>query len=330
MHTKKSGFIFILTLLILSMLTILITTVYNKVALYAPYSSALKKREQAKMLALSGIDYAIGQIEEILNPPKTEDSNKKEKKPLGDLVEILNSWQDIDLENISDLNSPSLSIYISSEQGKINLFSLYDTQKKLFNTDQTTGVEYEKMLLGLGELGKKIAKDLPDFLTKRSYEPQDITEFLTLSALKDFEHKIWVEKEEAGPFFMDLFTLSSAKKSINPLSASASLQKTLGLFVPTKTDKELKEKLSKIIENLAPTESLEKSWDQGLDKIYQKQWKDIPEPIKKLFTLEYEPFLFSVVSYARVGSLTQKIYALVKQETHDKIKRFVIERIYWI
>ena len=94
--------------------------------------------------------------------------------------------------------------------------------------------------------------------------------------------------------------------------------------------KESKEKLSKIIEGLESAGSLEKSWDQGLDKIYQKQWKDIPEQIKKLFTLEYEPFLFSVVSYARVDSVTQKIYALVKQESHDKIKRFVIERIYWI
>ena len=186
------------------------------------------------------------------------------------------------------------------------------------------------MLLELGELGKKMVKDLPDFLTKRTYEPQDLTEFLPLSAFKEFEHKLWLEKEEASSCFMDLFSLHSGKKIINPLCASVSLQKILGFSLSTKTDKESKEKLSKIIEGLESAGSLEKSWDQGLDKIYQKQWKDIPEQIKKLFTLEYEPFLFSVVSYARVDSVTQKIYALVKQESHDKIKRFVIERIYWI
>ncbi len=333
MPTKKPGFIFILALSILAMLTILITSVYTKVALYAPYTSALKKREQAKMLALGGIEHAIAQIEQILNPSEKdtgEAKDKKPKNPLVDLVELLNTWQDISLEDSSDLTSPSLSIYISSEQGKINLSALYDTEKKLFNTDQATGVDYGKMLLELGELGKKIAKELPDFLTKRSYEPQDITEFLSLPAFKEFEHKLCIEKDGTEPYLTDLFTLSSGKKTINPLCASVSLQKALGFSINLKTDKESKEKLNKIIESLGTDGSLEKSWDQGLDKIYQKQWKDIPEQIKKLFTLEYEPFLFSVVSYARVGSLTQKIYALVKQETHDKIKRFVIERIYWI
>ncbi len=334
MHTKKSGFIFILTLSILSILTVLITSIYNRVVLYAPYASALKKREQAKMLALGGIEIAIAQIEQIINPPEEkktkEKEDKKQKNRLVDLVEILNSWQDINLDDLTEIKNPSLSVYISSQQGKINLSSVYDTEKKLFKIDQTTGVDYGKMLLELGELGKKLVKDLPNFLTKRSYEPQDLTEFLTLSAFKEFEHKLWIKKEETGPFFMDLFSLSSGKKTINPLCASVSLQEILGFSLPTKTDKESKEKLSKIIENLGTTGSVEKAWNQGLDKIYQKEWKDIPEQIKKLFTLEYEPFLFSVVSYARVDSVTQKIYALVKQESHDKIKRFVIERIYWI
>jgi len=328
-RTKTPGFVLVLTLLILSALIVMVTAIYNRVVVYAHYSRTIKKREQAKTLALSGIQCAIQSLENILN--KKEEENKAGKKSsIIRALDLLDTWHTLNLDTVNIPPDTSLEWYVSSEIGKINLYELFDAKNKKYKIDQKSKIDLGKMLGELGELGKKLEKELPQFFLGRSYEPQELTEFLTLPALDTLKNKLFLQKKGKPPFFMDLFSLHEGPHTLNPFCLSVSVKNLLGF----QTNAESKKKLIAALEKLSFGGSLEVEWDKKFAEIYGKSWKEIPETLRKLFVIDPEPFLFSVTSCARVGAVTQKVYALVKQESNKKtnkaVKRFVTQHIYWI
>ena len=57
--------------------------------------------------------------------------------------------------------------------------------------------------------------------------------------------------------------------------------------------------------------------------------------IAQLFSSEFEATAFSVVSYCTVGSITQKIYALIElsepgPEVSSKSMIFRVSKLYWL
>lgn len=342
---KNSGYVLILSLMITSALTILITSIYNKVSVYIPYTRALNNQEKAKMLALSGIEIAAASLENIFNIDSTSESNsvnqdnkladnnksdaKENKKDNRlDLIELLNRWQTF---NLDEKDNNTVDIYISSQQGKINLSNIYDIDKKKYRIDATSNVDAGKFLESLGKIGLGISKELPDFLQKKEFNIQDISELITLRALSDFKNKLFLQKDVDPPFLFDLFCAEETGVTVNPFLFSKSIKNILGFKDSDYEKNRDKNNISKILNNISPGSSLESVWDNGLNQLYGKLWKDIPENVRKLFTIQFDYSLFSVVSYAKVGSITQKVYAVLQEERIDKKKvKYVIKRIYWI
>ena len=56
----------------------------------------------------------------------------------------------------------------------------------------------------------------------------------------------------------------------------------------------------------------EQDWDSILSPIYGKKYAALGKEITELFANEFEATAFSVVSYCSVGSVTQKMYAVLE------------------
>ena len=78
---NKHGFVIPLTLMLIAVAMVLITGIYQKGTIFVPFISTMMKREQAKMLALSGVQVAMSQIA-IASAPKDEKKIPKHQRIL--------------------------------------------------------------------------------------------------------------------------------------------------------------------------------------------------------------------------------------------------------
>lgn len=143
---SKSGYILVLTLMIISILIIVVTGVfYNTIAQIA-FTKTIVDREKAKVLALSGIQLAVSKLTLPEAPEKKEESNSKKEVPkeskskqlLKRILPILNRWQVITLQENTEGIDGEIKICITSEDGKINLNQLFDYKTHKFLNDNKT------------------------------------------------------------------------------------------------------------------------------------------------------------------------------------------------
>ena len=62
MHTKKSGYILLLTLMILSISTIVVTQIFYQGRLFNSFIPLIIEKEKARQVALAGVSIAISQL----------------------------------------------------------------------------------------------------------------------------------------------------------------------------------------------------------------------------------------------------------------------------
>lgn len=146
MQQHKPGYIVILAVMIIAAMTALVTSVINRVMVYTKLQYVLADREQARLLALSGVQIALAQLsaeqaKEINNkkePEKKAAMNISGPKPeekaaqFKTVLPLLNKWQQFAFAEDQGGVAGACEIYIAAEQGKINLNALYDFKKKQF------------------------------------------------------------------------------------------------------------------------------------------------------------------------------------------------------
>ncbi len=332
-HTKNltPGFIFPLALIIITTLTIIIVNVYQRVAVAQPYTRAIIAKEKARMLALGGIEIVLQELTNLYNPQEKQEKKENEPtpSPLAELMQLVNRWHKVPLEKLYKKEEASLSYYITSNLGKINLYAIYDKEAKKY-ASLASGLEADKLLASLDTWGEKLVQELPSFFEKREYAPQDTTEFLELKSLKELSNSLIPEEKNNPPFFMDTFSLDAHKNGINPFLASTSLKKILGFTQEKQLDKDSEKELKDSISKIKDDTKIETIWNESLSKMDGKKWEDIPEPFKKIFTAQYWPAGFSIMVKAQVGEIHQTIYALIRAEEDTKKKLFFTDRLYWL
>ena len=109
MKIKREGYILVLTLLIISLLVIVVSSMYYNQTGHSALSNTIVNREKAKMLAVSGVQLAISKLVTI---PKREDQKQKEEKSkkegkqnkelnfLKRILPIINNFQTADTQFI--------------------------------------------------------------------------------------------------------------------------------------------------------------------------------------------------------------------------------------
>jgi hypothetical protein len=324
----------------------LIRTVY----VGSHFDRAMIDREHAEMLAIGGINLAIAQL--TLEKPKDkkevrlerkelpEEKKKRIKKELAIFLHrtlpYINRWKTYKLTEKIDGIDGELKLCISCEQGKIDINKVFDFKKKDFKPTYKKLLSKLKFQKGKGTT-KLFIKKLTNWLNKRGRPLDDLSELQNDDLLLQFfyEPPVRTKKEKAAKpnkslALQDIFTIWGSEK-LEALFLSDALCSIFGFRRPRAYDAKLrKETYKTIIKDFSP----------NLDENSEQYWKKITplyEPkstfkIKdnKIFSPKFEPSIYSVLSSGTVGSVEQKLLAIIKKIKRENVTTFKIIRMYWI
>ncbi len=363
MDTQKPGYILVFALIIIAITTALATYVYNRGTIFVAYTGTILDQERAKQLALGGVDIAYAQLnyeekkedkekkgaaaagQETSGEEKKEDS--EEKLFLTRILPSLNRWQEYTFLEDKDGLDAVLRICIVCEQGKININSMYDFEKHAFIGDQEGEKNSNKAIIQniCTHIEKELKiKDLfaglDQFLKKREYPLNDITELLAIKDLTEFKGLLFYDpprvKEKQYPLYLtDIFTVYSPDEKIEPWLLSDSV---CGIFGLNRVQPDDVQKRKKMVQEWTKpfTESTDwkEQWATILKPMYEKELQSLPEGIDSIFSTTFAPTVFSIIVEAIVGKSARRMCVVCQRykKTQDEKTEYEmrVKRVYWL
>lgn len=378
MMQHKSGSVLLMALVMMTLITVLTQQLVRSVFVGTLFDKAMVQREQVEMLALSGVNIAIAQLthheydKQEKQPETGADAGKsvegeKQKKFLNTILPFMNRWQKFDLTQEREGCTGTIKVCLCAEEGKINLNELFDFEKGEF------AKPFDKLISSITVGSDKDKLDLlrllTEFFKKRKKKLEDISQLTAIRELKSVdlfytpvdgvltpeEKKKQDEELKTRPLALaDLFTVSSGKKTLNPLYLSDGLCALLGFgrVQPYTDEEKMKESFKNWTERFDPKWASE--WPSNLnhlEQIYTTVPNDVND-VKEILAREIEPTVYSVLSFGIANGVEQKLLALiertqvplkendkadVKRESSDKKEQkngtaitYKIVKLYWI
>ncbi len=346
----QSGYIMVLTLMIIGISVILVTQLFNRASVHRSFVATITNQQKAKELALAGISIAQSQL--YLEPKKPtqaprpgqqpaqpqEDPNKKF---LEEVLPVLNRWQIFELKKTVDGIRGKIELFISSEDGKININEIFDFKKKKFLGEGQPQGDYKKIMAELLKNipeGTELAISLGNFLKNRGYKLNDVSELFNNSTwAKQFKDDLFLKKiqkqedQKKKIYLTDLFTIYNNSPKINPWLLSNSLGQPLGLRSLEAIDKgERAEIIKNALKGFKKVANWQTEWNKTVRFIYGKNFNSLPKTINSIWNNQFEPTTFSVVSRATVRNVSQSLFAILTKQKKDAQTTYKIEKLYWI
>ncbi len=356
---KSKGYILILTLLITATATVVVTYIFNRGIIYVPFMQIMINREKAKMIAIGSIQIIASQLT-YQEKEKTQSTIEKQtkqipndngKKLLTRILPTLNRWQTFQLkENIEGVDA-QLRICLMCEEGKINLNRIYDFSQHKFHGQGKKQGDWKKFLQEVFQRIEKINKgkdlfpSLEKFLRKQQYPLNDVTELLTIKSFAIFKNNLFYEppskfeKEKVQikhPLYLtDIFTISSRKAMLEPWLFSDSIDRLFGLKQTNFGDiQQRKQMVNQWLKNFKKTTKWGQDWNIQLKPVYEKELQSLPPGINSIFSTTFEPKIFSILSYATVGNITQRLFVIVERikssQNGQTVYDVKIRKLYWL
>lgn len=388
---KNNASVLLFSLMLISIIIIMTEQLIRGVMVGAGFTKTMINREHAEMLALGGINIAIAQLtynkdekekdKQKTDPEKPElkieETKSQGKEPLSSLqkfafhlISNLNRWQTFELDSKIDGISGTIKICITSEHGKININNAFDFKKQEFKKEFALLLKQLEIpgKIAPGELFKKIS----EFLKNRSKKLYDVTELLNVPGLEDLNLNAFYEppkpykrdgkQQNRSLAFQDLFTIWTDNDKIDPLLLSDALCCVLNIRRPEADDAQ---KYMDRFRQLAIEfkDDWGKDWDANwkhLQGIYDNKPQQLSN-IKDILVEKFNPKVYSVLSYGRVGQVEQQLLAIIRevnvkekgkenkgqeaekgstpeqtepgktqQEKERERRTFKVERIYWL
>ncbi len=359
---KQNGFIIPLVLMLISIALVLATNIYQKGSIFVPFMSTIMKRNQARRLALSGMQVAMSQLAQTVKPKADKNAEKpspgqtaakapsaqeEAKAFLGRLLPLINRWQEFKLTKDTDGVDGTIKIALSSEEGKINLNSFYDFARSKFVGEGQSQKDWKKTLQLLSQkiqksmgISANLFESFEKFFKQRQYKVNDATELLPIDGFKSFAQALFYEppSSEAAQkrplYLLDMFTVYG-NGTLQPWLLSDSVR---GLFDMKRTvpldEKQRKEMSQTMLKNFKSSINLAQDWKTSFQPIYGIEFNRIPKGIEAFFSRSFDPRFFSVVSYGMVGDVSMRLYAILERIRHvQKDKSWYdvkIRKFYWI
>lgn len=351
---NKSGFILPLTISILGLAIALVTYMVNNGRAFTPVTKMMIEREQARMLARSGIEIAMSQLS---MPDKKEDQGAKkdavlEKKDVKQeeslfsyIMPRMNVWQLFPLKQSIEGLQGEIGICVMSENGKLDLNTLYDMSKGELADSANSGI-IDGLFKGLEKSidRTELRKAFEEKIKERKRKWDDVSELLTIKGFDAFQDRLFYEppvkdgsKEKKQTLYLtDVFTLWSGKKTVQPWVFSEGVRNLLDL--PSAESMAIEEK-KKIIAEIVKTMPESLAWPDGWNKYlklwYKKDFAALPKGVDSMLDTKFEPTVFSVVCYGKVGKTIQKAFAILERaKASDEKDRPQINvrmsKFYWI
>ncbi len=315
----------------MSLCVILITRFVSGILAHNKVATLFVQREQARMLALSGIQVAISQLSPEIDEKEKANQDKVLQKNYGAFLEYANKWQNYKLSESHEGVDGTIALYIALETGKLNINSLYNQKEKKFVI--TPGAK--KLLIAVAERLQALVKNknlfdaFENFLRKQDKPLDDITQVI---AIEDFNLPLFITKSDKPTIALaDIFSVDIPSTApLQPLALSQSLSQIFGFKVSTDNEQNNK-RVQEIVKKLKSTMNWQQDWEATGAQLLGKPYIEIATELKNIFEQKLEAKIFSVVSEATSGNVTQKLYAIIEKVTDkDKNEHFLIRRIYWI
>lgn len=353
--SKKSGFILVLTMMLLSIMTLIVSQLFHQGTIYVHYDQAMINREKAKQLAYGGIQLAVSMLSIEMQKTTTQaagaDEKKQEnpeKKLLQKILLSINQWQRFELHDQVDGLNGSVELYIACENGKLDINQLFDFEKKKFKGEGQPQADIRKILQELFAGMKKFTgdKDLFEvfekFLKQRQYKLDDVTELITIPEFQNlFKTTIFYQPETpqktGSPkkelFLTDIFTVSSGQMKMQPWLLSSAIQSILGLKkIDLGPAEKRDQRVAELTKDFKQVSSVQELWEKQLQVVYGKDLKSLPKQSELLLNTVFEPTVFSVISYGTVGTITQKLCAIIakRKDIQHNREEITIKKLYWL
>jgi hypothetical protein len=357
-RNARSGYILTLTLMIISLLVVLITYISFKSSAFVPLSRAMINRQKAYALALSGVHIACAQLAQEHKkaaqqaPEASEKEHKSKNDPkeqatalLKDLLPIKNRWQHFNLKKAADGLNGTISICIVSEEGKLNINQLFDYKKQKFVGEGSAKGDAKKMFQKLFDALKPHLNNtdlfpaFEKFLKERQYKLRDVTELLTIKEFEIFKKNVFYEPSDQGEsekrpvYLTDIFTVWSGKPTVEPWLFSDSISALLGLKRADGKESIPKAQIDDALKKFKVQTNWSTDWDHVLAPLYGKKFNTLPQGIDAFIATTFGPSTFSVLSYGKIGSMTQKVLAIIERTVSsddDAQINVIIKKIYWL
>lgn len=347
MH-KKPGFILFLLFGILTLCMTLITLFMAKTISYQHLMHLLTRKNKTSELALHAT--ALGQSLLYVDPNKDKKSEEKDatknakdnfqsqydQKLFKQIFKHLNKNIEYKLKEDLDSIDAVLELYLGSEDGKLNINSVYNFAEKKFINEGQNGDRKKFCQWMFEAISKKTQKPslfepFEKHLKQRDIDFNDVTELLQIKEFNlVFEDLIFYnphDKSKENLYLTDLFTVTTEEETINPWFFSHSWRVLLNL----KSKIDLPEDdTKKLIQAFKKEANWEKDWANSLRLLYQKEYKDIPTEIKTMLTTDCEANIFSLLLNVTIGETTSTIFTILKKQPAGKTATFDIVKIYQI
>ncbi|MFT6765454.1 MAG: hypothetical protein ACJAZS_000331 [Alteromonas naphthalenivorans] len=360
----KRGFILFFTMIMLAMGTAIITQVFYTGNLFNSYVAITLDKERARELALGGVSVAMSQLmllDKKLSPPKDKEKDEKEKKNsdgqkrsdnqkklLEVMLQVQNRWQTFILNHETDGIDAELKVCISCENGKIDCNKLYNYEVGKFLSPQ--GKPTDPLFKVLGEKlapllkNKNITDSVKTFIDTQKRPIFTVTEFLKNKKIAEaFDNRIFYIPQQSvhsgksddvdskklplNAYLADVFTVQG-EGTMCMWSLSSSLQKAFGLYSDRKMTQE---RAREIVKKVIPSQikNIEKL-SQALETIYGGKNNALAKEFLSFLDPKFEPRLFSVLCYAKVGRVGQTLLAVLEKNPIKDGEIIKMIKINWI
>lgn len=343
---KKSGYVLIVSLTFICLFMFMVTYIVYRGSAFVPYTKIAINKQQAMLLAQSGIEIGMSQLCAPKVPPKKEEAGKEGQKvqskgkddaikdALSVVLPVLNRWQEFKLaEGIEGIDA-TIKICIMSEQGKIDLNAFYDFDKHQFIDAQNSKKTMQEICAALDKAQdtKGTFDTLQKFLKSRQYALNDATELLLVKEFAQFGNVQFYDPLGAAKkiYLTDLFTVWTGKRSINPWLLSHSMALLMGISLEPGVDTaQYKKRVAQSLKQFKLSNQWQSDWDKTLKSLYGKEYNSIPKSLQPLLSSSFEANVFSILSYATVGGVTQRLFAVIDAPL-DGQKDAIIKKVYWL
>ncbi len=340
-NLNKKGYIIILALMIISLCTAIITRVVIRVNTTAQLARFNVKTENAKQLALSGLEIAIAQLSKEKEQEKTDKKTTTTNTPseLDNIIPIIGKWQVFKLnKEKEESEAETIKIFISAENGKIDLNKLFDFKKNEFkkfgNSDGKKILSFVDEQLKKANVSKFL-EPLESLIKKRKKPFFDLTQLFESKDLESIKDLFFItpdqDKEKTQIYITDFLTVDADSDKMSPWLLSNSVLQAIGGKAPGKGNKESIEKLLKKIKDIPKTIDVKNNWKKYFEPLYGVAYEPINQDVKQFFSNKFQANNFSVISYGITKNQSSRLFAIVQKTTDDKAKqvKFTIKRLYW-
>lgn len=348
---NKRGFIMILSIMLIFLCMSLALYISNRESTFVPYARIAIERKQAYLLAQSGIDLALSQLVSPKSEQKkeSEEEGKEKKKPsaqdkIKDMLTILlpnlNRWQEVKLSTAAEGVDATIRFCIMCENGKLNLNALYDFKNKKFispskDADVKKAVKDIFAAVQIAQGGKELQDLFESKLKERDIRFNDATELLSRS-FDAFKDAVFYEPAAATGmkrplYLMDLFTVWTKGTLVNPWLMSDSVAAVFGCPRAEPGDiAERKKGVAQWLKQFKLKAQWQSDWNKLMKPIYGKEYNSLPKSLQPFLNSTFEATVFSILSYATVGRVTQKLFAIVeiKPPAGKKPAEITIKKVY--